>query len=99
MKELEQAIRLNGSDPETHYDLGKTDLEMRKHRGRDSGARNGCSTQPDDASFHRELASAYERVFRMADAEKERHIAEQLKAAHAVAEKGGASPEGNGPSR
>jgi Flp pilus assembly protein TadD len=54
---------------------------------------------PDVASYHQELASAYERAFRMADAEKERRIVEQLKASQAPAAKAGTPTEDKSPSR
>jgi tetratricopeptide (TPR) repeat protein len=89
IKELEEANGLNGSDPETHYDLGKADLESGSTPDAILELETAVRLQPDEASFHRELASAYERAFRMSDAEKERHIAEQIQAVRAPNPNGG----------
>jgi len=99
IKELAQAIQLNANDPETHYDLGKTELESGNPAEAILELETAVRLMPDDASYHQELGIAYERAFRMADAEKERRIVEQLKASQTPAAKAGASSEDESPNR
>jgi tetratricopeptide (TPR) repeat protein len=99
IKELAQAIQLNANDPETHYDLGKTELESGNPAEAILELETAVRLMPDDASYHQELAAAYERAFRMSDAEKERRIVEQLKASQTPAAKAGASTAEERPGR
>ena len=98
-KELGSAGQINASDPETHFDLGKTESRCGNTGDAIQEYETAVRLKPDDASYHQELSDAYERVFRLADAEKEHRIAEQLKTAQAEAAKGGASPDGKSASR
>jgi tetratricopeptide (TPR) repeat protein len=97
--ELDKSKQLNGGDPETHYDLGKAELQCGSTSVAILDLETAVRLMPDDASYHQELASAYERVFRMSDAEKERRIVEQLKASQAPAANAGASTGKSGPGR
>ena len=89
--ELSKANLLNADDPETHYDLGKADLESGNTGEAISELEKAVRLMPDDANFHEELANAYQRAFRMADAEKEHRISKQLLDSEAAATHGGAS--------
>jgi Flp pilus assembly protein TadD len=99
IRELTKAIQLNAHDPETHYDLGKTELESGNIAEAILELETAVRLMPDDASYHQELGIAYERAFRMADAEKERRIVEQFKASQAPAANAGASTGKSGPGR
>ncbi len=91
IKELVQAIQLNANDPETHFDLGRTELESGNTAEAIGELETAVRLMPGDASYHEELAGAYERAFRMADAEKERRMYEKLHSAQAPAASSGAS--------
>jgi tetratricopeptide (TPR) repeat protein len=97
--ELDKSNQLNGADPETHYVLGKAELQCGSTSVAIVDLEKAVRLMPDDASYHQELASAYERAFRMADAEKERRIVEQLKASQTPAVKAGTPTEDKSPSR
>ena len=87
LRELEQSVRLKADDPETHYDLGKAELGSGDTASAIDDLQAAVRLMPRDPRFHQELAAAYDRNFRLADAEKERQISEQLKSAQAPAEK------------
>ena len=86
-RELNQAIALNAHDAESHYDLGTADLETGDTTASMGELEAAVRLMPTDARFHRELAVAYERDFRPADAEKERQATQQLQGAQAPAPK------------
>jgi Flp pilus assembly protein TadD len=99
IQELNEANRLSANDPETHYDLGKADLKTGRTEKAIVELERAVNLKPDEASYHQELARAYERAFRMPDAEKERRIYEQLRAAQTTAKHEGASTAASGSSR
>lgn len=78
VKELESALRLKPDDPETHYDLGKAELEAGDADAAIDDLQTAVRLMPRDPRFHLELAAAYDRSFRPGEAEKERQISEQL---------------------
>lgn len=92
IRELRQAIRLRDGDPESHYDLGKAELDTGDIAAAIGELETATRLDPKDARFHRELAVAYERAFRITDAEKERSIARQLQTSRDHDSRGQASP-------
>lgn len=95
LKELNTANQLNGSDPETHFDLGKTQLEKGSTAGAIVELQTAVRLMPGVPRYHQELASAYERAFRMSDAVKERKIADQMHADRMPASTEGSKAEKN----
>jgi len=77
-RELNQAIALKADDGESHYDLGKANLETGDTTAAIGELEAAVRLMPTEARFHQELALAYDRDFRPAEAEKERKAAEQL---------------------
>ena len=86
-RELNQAIALKADDGESHYDLGKADLETGDTTAAIGELEAAVRLVPTEARFHQELALAYDRDFRPAEAEKERQAAEQLLGAQAPTQK------------
>ncbi len=99
IQELKEANRLSANDPATHYGLGKADLKTGKTEQAILELERAVRLNPAEASYHQELARAYERAFRMPDAEKERRIYEQLRAAQTTAKHEGASTATSGSRR
>jgi Flp pilus assembly protein TadD len=97
-RELNQAIALKADDGESHYDLGQANLETGDTTAAIGELEAAVRLMPTEARFHQELAVAYERDFRPADAEKERQAAQQLQGAQAPAPKT-APPVAKTPSR
>ena len=87
IRELEQSIRLKADDPEAHYDLGKAELATGDTASAIDELEAAVRLMPRDPRFHQELAAAYDRNFRLADAQKERQRAAQLQSAQAPADK------------
>ncbi|MGH9562268.1 MAG: tetratricopeptide repeat protein, partial [Terracidiphilus sp.] len=87
IRELEQSLRLKADDPETHYDLGKAELESGDTAAAVDDLQAAVRLMPRDPRFHQELAAAYDCNFNLAEAKKERQIAEQLKSEQTPAEK------------
>lgn len=85
LQELHTAIRLNGSDAETYFALGKIELAGGNATAAAAALESAVRLAPDKAEYHHELASAYLHAFRMGDAEKEKQIYEKLSSASAVA--------------
>ena len=85
VEELTKANELNANDPETHYDLGKAYLTAGNAQNAILEFESAVRLTPDDVSFHEALAGAYEKSFRMTDAEREHRIVEHLKAVQAPA--------------
>ncbi len=79
--ELNQSVQLNANDAEARFDLGKVDLKTGKTGAAIGQLEMAVRLKPEDTGFHRELASAYERAFRVADAAQQRGIAAQIEAA------------------
>ena len=71
-RELNQAIALKADDGETHYDLGKAELETGDTTAAIEELEAAVRLMPTEPRFHQELAVAYDRDFRPAEAEKER---------------------------
>jgi tetratricopeptide (TPR) repeat protein len=99
IKELVQAVQLNAKDPETHYDLGKAELAMGNTPGAIGELEDAVHMMPSEASYHEELATAYERDFRMADSEREHRAAKQLESGAAPTASGESSTEPKSPGR
>jgi tetratricopeptide (TPR) repeat protein len=78
--ELQIALKLDGNDPETHYDLGKIELERRNTVSAIQELEASVHLLPGNAKFHQDLASAYRLAARTADAEKETMIYNELRA-------------------
>lgn len=79
LEELRTAIQLNPRDAQSHYDLGKMELESG-----DPAAIQELETAvrlfPDSEKFHQELADAYTAAHRPADAQKEMDTSNRLRA-------------------
>jgi tetratricopeptide (TPR) repeat protein len=78
IQEFRKALEINPDDPETRADLGKAELESGETADAIEDFESAVRLAPEEARYHQELADAYERAFRMADAEKERRIYEKL---------------------
>ena len=99
-QELRSAILLNANDPESHYDLGKIELEIGDAAAAIQELESAIRLLPSDPKFHRELAGAYKAALRTADAEKELRIYDTLRASQAQPSKTGAdSHEATAPDR
>lgn len=92
-RELNQAKQLNAEDAETRYDLGKACMQTGSTGQAIPELEAAVRLAPAEAIYHQELADAYERAFRMSDAEKERHAYEQIQAAQASASHPGERPD------
>lgn len=78
VQELNRATLLKPNDAQTHYDLGKVNLKTGSTGQAILELETAVRLRPSEAAYHQELAAAYRRAFRMSDAEKERHIYEQI---------------------
>lgn len=97
--ELERAIELNANDPETHYDIGKVELESGNTAAAVGELETTVHLMPNNAEYREALANAYERVFRMVDAGRERQAAKQIRSAQAPATGDRPASEPKGSSR
>lgn len=99
IEQLNQANLLSPDDAATHYDLGKVDLKTGNTNQAIMELEKAVRLMPAEPSYHRALAGAYERAFRISDAEKERRTYDQLQASQASAshENAGADPKGTVP--
>jgi tetratricopeptide (TPR) repeat protein len=79
IQELRSAILLNANDADTHYNLGKIELDSGDVTAAVPELESAIRLVPGDPNFHRELAGAYKTALRPADAEKELRIYETLK--------------------
>jgi tetratricopeptide (TPR) repeat protein len=84
LQELHLAIRLNSDDAETYFDLGRIELAGENAAAAVTALEAAVRLAPDKADYHRELANAYQRAFRMGDAEKEHRIYEKLESVPAT---------------
>jgi len=85
LQELRVALRLNANDAETYFDLGKIELVGGSAAAAVAALETAVRLAPNEAEYHRELSSAYQRDFRMEDAEREHQIYEKLLSAPAAA--------------
>jgi tetratricopeptide (TPR) repeat protein len=72
--ELRNAIQLNANDPESHYDLGRIELEIGDTSTAIPELESAIRFGPNEPKYHKELADAYKLALRPADAEKELQI-------------------------
>jgi tetratricopeptide (TPR) repeat protein len=85
LQELRMAIHLNANDAETYFNLGKIELAGGSTAAAVTALETAVRLAPNEAEYHRELSSAYQRAFRMGDAEKEHQIYEKLLSVPAAA--------------
>ena len=85
IQELNRANFLKPNDAQTHYDLGRVDLKTGSTGQAILELETAVRLRPSEAAYHQELAAAYRRAFRMSDAEKERHIYEQIQSSQVSA--------------
>jgi tetratricopeptide (TPR) repeat protein len=81
--ELRAAVRLNSKDAEAHYDLGRLELDSGDATAAISDLQAAAELNPGAPHYHRELAAAYEKSLRTAEAAKEKQLYEQLEAVQA----------------
>jgi cytochrome c-type biogenesis protein CcmH/NrfG len=79
-EELRTAIRLSPRDADSHYDLGKMELESGDMAAAIPELEAAIRLLPDSDKFHRELADAFTAALRPADAQKEMETYELLRA-------------------
>jgi len=79
LEELHTAIQLNPGDAESHYDLGKIELESGDTATAISELETAVRLSPNSERYHGELADAYKAVLRPADAQKEMETCDLLK--------------------
>jgi tetratricopeptide (TPR) repeat protein len=91
IRKFTEANELKADDAQTKYDLGKAYLATGRTAQAIAALEMAARLMPAEAAYHEELAMAYERAFRMSDAEKERHAYEQIKASQPPAAHQGAS--------
>ncbi len=70
-EELNAASRINPTDPQTHYDLGKLDLQQGNDQAAIPELETAVQLKPSDCAAHSELAVAYRQASRSRDAERE----------------------------
>ena len=71
LDEFRTAIQLSPSDAESHYDLGKMELEDGDTAAAILELEAAVRLSPNSEKFHLELADAYKAALRPADAQKE----------------------------
>ena len=79
VEELHAALRLNASDAAACFDLGRIELAQGHASAAVSALEAAVRLAPANADYHHELASAYQHLFRLGDAEKQRQIYERLR--------------------
>jgi Flp pilus assembly protein TadD len=73
-------IQLSPSDADSHYDLGKIDLESNDTAAAISELEAATRLLPNNEKFHQELGNAYTAALRPEDAQKERKTCNLLRA-------------------
>ena len=79
LEELHTAIQLSPSDADSHYDLGKMELERGDKAAAISELETAVQLSPNSEQFHQKLADAYTAALRPADAQKEMNIYNMLR--------------------
>ncbi|HVU46849.1 MAG TPA: tetratricopeptide repeat protein [Terracidiphilus sp.] len=79
--ELRVALKINNHDSEARYDLGKLEFETGDTAAAIPDLQAAAELGPTEPRYHRELAVAYEKALRNAEAAKERQLYERLEAA------------------
>ncbi|HTV06551.1 MAG TPA: tetratricopeptide repeat protein [Acidobacteriaceae bacterium] len=77
VEELNAAVRLNPMDAQTHFDLGKVNLQQGNVQAAITELETAVQLKPSDCSLHSELALAYRQSLRPQDAEREEKYCEQ----------------------
>jgi len=91
--ELRAALRLNSNDAESRYDLGKLELAAGDATAAIPDLQAATEIAPADPRYHRELAAAYEKSLRVAEAVKEKQLYEHLEAEQAKPANAEKSPQ------
>jgi len=81
--ELRAAANLDGKDADTRYDLGELELDGGDPAAAIPDLQAAAKLAPTEPRFHRELASAYKMASRMAEAQREQQLYEQLETSRA----------------
>ena len=71
MTEFEAELKLNPSDAEAQFQLGKTLLEQGRPKEALPYLESAAKTAPNLDGVHEQMAAAYRRLGRTADAERE----------------------------
>jgi cytochrome c-type biogenesis protein CcmH/NrfG len=80
IEELHTAIQLSPGDADSHYDLGKMELESPNPAAAIPELETAARLSPNTEKFHQELADAYTAAHRPADAQKETETCKLLRA-------------------
>jgi tetratricopeptide (TPR) repeat protein len=83
-EEFAAAIRLNPSDAEAHYELGKLEMALGEVKPAIAELETAVQLGPDDAAAHAALAAAYRQDSRPEDAKRELELSRKPPA-HAAA--------------
>ncbi len=79
ISEFEAELKLNAEDAEAQYQLGKALLEQGKAKDSLPHLEAAAKLNPNLDGLHQELATAYRKLGRVADAEREAKLAEAAK--------------------
>jgi len=79
---MEEVISSDPNHADAHYELGKLQLERGEVKAAISNLETGTKLNPDGDHIHYQLAMAYRRDSRAADAEREIKLYQQLKNRH-----------------
>ena len=74
-QELETAIQLNPQSAESYDDLGKLQLSQGDTVAAIASLERAVRLEPHKNTFHRDLADAYRKASRIADADREIQLA------------------------
>jgi Flp pilus assembly protein TadD len=80
LEELRTAIQLSPQDADSHYDLGKMELESGDTTAAIPELEAAARLLPNSEKFHQELADGYTAAHRPADAQKEMETYNLLRA-------------------
>ena len=79
---MEEVIRSDPNHADAHYELGKLQLERGEVKAAISNLETGTKLNPDGDHIHYQLAMAYQRESRAADAQREIKVYQELKNRH-----------------
>jgi Flp pilus assembly protein TadD len=77
--QLEELAQLGSMNPDVYYRLGKLQLEKADTKSAILSFQKAVGLSPESEMVHLELASAYRRDARLADADREMKLAETIR--------------------